>query len=90
MTYSLIPIFDYSFVSPQRGISFDRLFGWEMTLLEPINFWSKVPPRFKSIYTFFNIPAQINVTDADSPLHVIRKSTTIDDFVSFKLGKLLP
>ncbi len=57
-----------------------------MTLLEPINFWAKVPPRFKAIYNFFNVPAQMNATDSDSPLHVITKVTTQDDFVSFKLG----
>ena len=38
----------------QANIVFDRIYGWELTLLEPTEFWNMVPPRYLSDYTFFN------------------------------------
>ncbi len=56
-----------------------------MTLLDPVNFWSRVPPNFKSIYTFFNSPAHADPNHPDCPLNIIKNVATAEDFVSFKL-----
>eukprot|EP01041_Mallomonas_annulata_P000254 gene254-469_t len=70
----------------QKGIDFDQLLGWEYTPLEPKDFWSKVPPRWKHAYNFFNTPISGDNTSSSHPFQVmlsmgIRES----DFVSFKL-----
>ena len=56
----------------QRGVHFDQLFGWELTLLEPGPFWAEVPDLLKPIYHFFNVPIQSGSSDPQSPLRLIR------------------
>lgn len=53
--------------------------------MEPENFWSKVPPRFRSIYHFFNAPAESGIENPNSPFHHMLRVATPYDFVSFKL-----
>ena len=55
----------------QHGISFDQVYGWELTLLEPTAFWAAVPPRVKSRYHFFNNPINKDSTHFDSPLQIM-------------------
>ena len=69
----------------QRKIAFDQNYGYEYTLLEPEDFWRRVPPRVIPTYHFFNAPVPANTTDPLSPLKIIRDVATVDDFVSFKL-----
>ena len=66
-------------------ISFEHIYGWEYSLLEPQNFWRQVPYIFTGIYHFFNVPAQAEFTDSNSPLRLIRAFTRKEDFVAFKL-----
>ena len=67
-------------------MEFDRLYGWEMTLLEPTDFWDKVPPRWKYDYSFFNAPVSKDLSSAHHPLQVMRAiGVKESDFVAFKL-----
>ena len=69
----------------QNGIRFDEIFGWEATLLEPQDFWKRVPNRVKPVYHFFNAPITAGPDDDLSPTRFIKEVATEDDFVSFKL-----
>lgn len=70
----------------QRKLDFDSIFGWEMSLLEPAQFWAHVPPRWKSRYHFFNKGITASPTDDDS-VQILTKQLGItkNDFVAFKL-----
>lgn len=63
----------------------DTMYGWEVTLLEPTNFWDGVPDEISGNYHFYNIPITPNVTSKSSPLRIIKDIATLDDFVAFKL-----
>jgi hypothetical protein len=69
----------------QREMYMDSIHAWEVTLLEPNNFWKEVPPSINYKYHFYNIPISSNITDKESPLRIIKAIATIDDFVAFKL-----
>jgi hypothetical protein len=69
----------------QRGVSFDQVYGWEMTLLEPTDYWRRVPAAWKPFWHFHNIPVQSALDHADSPLRYIRQLASPQDFVAFKL-----
>lgn len=69
----------------QNGIRFDDIFGWEATLLEPTNFWTRVPKLLIPYYHFLNTYISAQVDDAQSVLRVIKQATVEEDFVSLKL-----
>ncbi len=69
----------------QHGIRFDQVFGWESTLLEPIDFWNRVPQLLVPVFHFFNTYVSANVKDAHSVLRVIKQVALEEDFVAFKL-----
>jgi hypothetical protein len=52
-----------------------------MTLLEPTDYWRRVPPRWKPYWHFHNIPVQSDVSHADSPLRYVRQLASPQDFV---------
>ena len=56
----------------QRKVSFDRVMGWEMTLLEPRDYWDRVPPLWKPYWTFFNTPISSDPSHPDSPIRFIK------------------
>ena len=56
-----------------------------MTLLEPTDYWSRVPQKWKPYWHFHNIPISSEKNHPDNPLSIIKKIATVDDFVSFKL-----
>jgi hypothetical protein len=62
-------------------VSFDQVYGWEMTLLEPTDYWRRVPPRWKPYWHFHNIPVQSDLSHADSPLRYVRQLASPQDFV---------
>lgn len=61
------------------------MFGWEMTLLEPTDYWRRVPPKWKPYWHFYNVPIAADSTHADSPLRFIEQLAKPTDFVAFKL-----
>lgn len=67
------------------GIFFEQIFGWEMTLLEPQDFWKKVPRQIKPFYHFFNVPISATANDLNNPLTIIKDIAQEEDYVSFKL-----
>lgn len=69
----------------QRKIPFDQEYGYEYTLLEPQDFWKRVPAFVKPFYHFFNAPIAPGLNDEMSPLWFIKNIATPDDFVAFKL-----
>jgi len=69
----------------QRGVSFDQVYGWEMTLLEPTKYWSLVPAKWKPYWHFHNVPVAADVSHPDSPLRYIQQLARPQDFVAFKL-----
>lgn len=69
----------------QRSIAFDRIFGWEYTLLEPGPFWEQVPSAVAPKYSFFNTKMSADPLHAQSPLRFIKQLATEEDFVAFKL-----
>jgi hypothetical protein len=69
----------------QRRVSFDQVYGWEMTLLEPSDYWKRVPPNWKPYWHFHNIPISAEDQNPDNPLTYIKQFASVHDFVSFKL-----
>ena len=69
----------------QTKIVFDQIYGWEYTLLEPNDFWKRVPDVLKPIYHFFNVPISAGADDPNSPLRFLKEIATEKDFVAFKL-----
>ena len=69
----------------QRRVSFNDVFGWEMTVLNPSEYWAKVPPKWLPYWHFFNTPISGNEADAQSPVRIIKSLATPEDFVAFKL-----
>jgi hypothetical protein len=69
----------------QQNIAFDRIFGWEYTLLEPGPFWAQVPAAVAPKYSFFNTKMSADPLNAQSPLRFIKQLATEEDFVAFKL-----
>ena len=69
----------------ERNITFDQIYGWEKTLLEPDNFWEQVPLKIRSRYHFYNTAMSSNVSHGNSVLRIIEEIATENDFVSFKL-----
>ena len=64
---------------------FNQIYGWEYTLLEPVSFWQKVPPKLTSIYHFYNAPVSSDYDANESPLRIISQVALPHDFVAFKL-----
>ncbi len=56
-----------------------------MTLLEPVDYWRRVPALWKPHWHFHNVPVQKSLEHADSPLRYIQQLATPGDFVAFKL-----
>ena len=69
----------------QRKISFDAMYGWETTLLEPSSFWKYVPIKWLPHYHFYNVPVEPGFSGYHSVLRIINEIAREDDFVSFKL-----
>jgi hypothetical protein len=70
----------------QRKIAFDQDYGFEYTLLEPKDFWRRVPPKVRSVYHFFNAPVSKGHNETDlSPVEMILDIAKPEDFVAFKL-----
>ena len=80
MCSSTIVLFSFSFLranvlSPpygQRKISFDAVYAWEKTLLEPVDYWSRVPPLWKPYWHFQNIPISGDPVHPDSPVRLLK------------------
>lgn len=69
----------------QRKMGFDQVYGWEMTLLEPTDYWKRVPPNWKPYWHFSNVPISSEEGHPDNPLRIMQQVATPQDFVSFKL-----
>ena len=69
----------------QHNITFDRIYGWESSLLEPTAFWNEVPKELLAKYHFYNAPMSADISHGNSPLRVIKQMAKPEDFVSFKL-----
>ena len=69
----------------KKKFKFDKVYGWEKSLLEPTSFWNGVPDEIKKIYSFFNIPITSGVDDSNGPLRFIKENAKEEDFVAFKL-----
>jgi hypothetical protein len=67
-------------------VAFDQDYGFEYTLLEPQDFWRRVPTKLRSVYHFFNAPvSQLHGDSYLSPIQIILDTAEPEDFVSFKL-----
>jgi len=69
----------------QRKVAFNDVFGWEMTLLNPAEYWAKVPPKWLPYWHFYNSPISADESQAQSPVRLLKSMATPDDFVAFKL-----
>eukprot|EP01041_Mallomonas_annulata_P008087 gene8087-16593_t len=70
----------------QQSVHFDTLVGWELSLLEPQDFWKHVPPGWRDNYKFYNIPISADPLSASNPLRVAKEmGLTEQDFLAFKL-----
>lgn len=69
----------------QQHVAFDRMFGWELTLLEPKAYWKKVPSDITPLYSFYNHPVSCDEQDPQSLIGQVKKLTSKADFVSVKL-----
>ena len=71
-------------------VSFNAIYAWEDSLIDPKAFWEHLPPNWSPHYHFFNVLIDSSPTGLHSPLRFIRDLATEDDFVSLKLGTNLP
>jgi hypothetical protein len=69
----------------QRKVAFDDVYGWEMTILNPQEYWEKVPPKWLPHWHFFNTPISSDHSSAHSPVRIIKSIASETDFVAFKL-----
>ena len=63
----------------------DSIFNWEVTLLEPNDYWKDVPSELIHLYHFYNAPIQSDASHKSNPLTMIKSLANLDDFVAFKL-----
>lgn len=56
-----------------------------MTLLEPRDYWRRVPMQWKHNWHFYNVPISANSSDPDSPIRYLQAMAQPEDFVAFKL-----
>lgn len=78
-------LFWFTCAYAQRKIGFDQVFAWEMTLLEPTDYWRRVPMHWKPYWHFYNVPISADKEHADSPVRFLQQMATPDDFVALKL-----
>ena len=69
----------------QRRVAFNDVYGWEMTILNPVEYWEKVPPKWIPHWHFYNTPVSGNPVKSSSPVRIIKSIADEDDFVAFKL-----
>ena len=69
----------------QRKIAFDQVFAFEMTLLEPNDYWGRVPMKWLPYWHFYNVPISENKQMSFSPIRLIQSIASKQDFVAFKL-----
>lgn len=69
----------------QRKVSFDSVFAWEKTLLEPSDYWSRVPPKWMPYWHFFNDAISADETAHNSPVRMLKQMATPRDFIAWKL-----
>jgi hypothetical protein len=60
----------------QRKIGFDQVFGFELTLLEPKDYWSKVPAKWLPFWHFYNTPIANDPEHAYSPVRILKSIAT--------------
>ena len=60
----------------QRKVSFDGVFAWEKTLLEPSDYWSRVPPKWMPYWHFFNDAISADERAHNSPVRMLKQITT--------------
>ncbi len=61
------------------------MYGWELTLLEPRNYWLGVPEKWVPYWHFYDIPVSLDDKEHNSPVYLIKTRAYPQDFVSFKL-----
>lgn len=69
----------------QRQVSFDAVYAWEKTLLEPSDYWSRVPPKWMPYWHFFNDAISADEMAHNSPVRILKQMATSRDFVAWKL-----
>jgi hypothetical protein len=69
----------------QRKVAFNDVYGWEMTILNPVEYWEKVPPKWIPYWHFYNSPISSDIKQSQSPVRIIKSITNKNDFVAFKL-----
>ena len=52
-----------------------------MTLLEPRNYWQKVPAKWKPYWHFFNTPISADPLHPDSPIRLIKSIATQSEYI---------
>ncbi len=69
----------------QRKISFDGVYAWEKTLLEPSDYWARVPPKWMPYWHFYNDAIQADEKAHNSPVRMLKAMAGPRDFVAWKL-----
>ena len=54
-------------------------------MLNPVEYWEKVPPKWIPHWHFYNTPVSGNPEKSSSPVRIIKSIADKDDFVAFKL-----
>ena len=56
----------------QRKVSFDGVYAWEKTLLEPSDYWARVPPKWIPYWHFYNDAIQADEKAHNSPVRMLK------------------
>lgn len=68
-----------------RGVKWDGIFAWEVSVYNPVESWALVPARLKPVYHWYNIPINPEPGHPDNALDYIRRTARPEDYVLLKI-----
>ena len=66
-------------------IAFDRIFGFEYTVMDPVAFWGQIPDHLMAVYTLINVGVTQLANSKFNPLTLLHQIATPQDYVIVKL-----
>ena len=69
----------------RRNITFDRIFGFELQIMDPKTFWLQIPEHLMSVYTLINVGVTAEINSRFNPLTLLRQVVFSHDYVVLKL-----
>lgn len=68
-----------------RNIAFDKIFGFEFTVMNSREFWLQIPEHLMATYTLINVGVTSEMYSRFNPLTLLHRMSTAQDYVVLKL-----